>query len=192
MQTQLVEHVSESAALPWFAAYAKHQHEKRAAELLARKGIEVFLPLYREVRRWTDRQMPVSLPVFPCYLFVRANLEQKMDILKTPGIFYLVESEGRACPIPESEIAAIQVLVKHFPSVRPHPFLKAGDRIRISRGAMAGMEGILIRVKNQHRVVISLDLLQKSLSAEVDLSTLEASTSLPLRPPVAVSQMQLC
>jgi transcription antitermination factor NusG len=194
MQVEVMAHVNpiESAGLPWFAAYAKHQHEKRAAELLVRKGIEVFLPLYREVRRWKDRQMPVSLPLFPCYLFVRANLEQKLDILKTPGIFFLVENDGRACTIPESEIAAVQRLVQSFPSVRPHPFLKTGDRVRISRGALSGIEGILIRVKNQHRVVISVDLLQKSLSVEVDLSVVEASTVLPMRPSSAVNRIELC
>jgi transcription antitermination factor NusG len=189
-----MEHVNpiESMPFPWLAAYAKHQHEKRAAELLARKGMEVFLPLYREMHQWKDRQVPVFLPLFPCYLFVRANLEQKFDILKTPGIFFLVESEGRACTIPESEIAAVQKLVQNFPSVRPHPFLKTGDRVRISRGALSGVEGILIRAKNQHRVVISVNSLQKSLSVEVDLSVLEASSASPLRPPSALDRMQLC
>jgi transcription antitermination factor NusG len=192
-----MEHIAgpnpiESARSPWLAAYAKHQHEKRAAELLARKGMEVFLPLYREVHQWKDRQMPVFLPLFPCYLFVRARLEQKLDILKTPGIFFLVENEGRACAIPEGEIAAVQKLVQNFPSVRPHPFLKTGDRVRISRGALSGVEGILIRVKNQHRVVISVNSLQKSLSVEVDLSVLEASAASPARPPLALDRMQLC
>lgn len=182
----------ESVRLPWLAAYAKHQHEKRAAELLARKGMEVFLPLYREVRQWKDRQVPVFLPLFPCYLFVRANLEQKLDILKTPGIFFLVENEGRACAIPEPEITAVQKLVQNFHSVRPHPFLKTGDHVRISRGALSGVEGILIRVKNQHRVVISVNSLQKSLSVEVDLSVLEVSSVSPVRPLLALDRMQLC
>lgn len=182
----------DSVQVPWLAAYTKHQHEKRAADLLAKKGMEVFLPLYREVHQWKDRRVPVFLPLFPCYLFVRASIEQKLDVLKTPGVFFLVENEGRACAIPESEIAAVQKLVQNFPSVRPHPFLKTGDRVRISRGALSGLEGILIRVKNQHRVVVSVNSLQKSLSVEVDLSVLESSAVSSVRPQLVPDQMQLC
>jgi len=193
MQMEVIEQAAriEPIQLPWLAAYAKHHHEKRAADLLARNGIEVFLPLYTEVHRWKDRRMPVSLPLFPCYLFVRASLEQKLDILKTPGIFFLVENEGRACSIPESEIAAVQKLVQNFPSIRPHPFLKTGDRVRIARGPLSGIEGILVRAKNQHRVVVSVSLLQKSLSVEVDLSVLETSTTPPPRPASGFNHVEL-
>jgi transcription elongation factor/antiterminator RfaH len=161
------------AVNPWYAAYTKHQHEKRAADLLSRKGIEVFLPLYREAHRWKDRTQMVSVPLFPCYLFVRTNADQKLEILNTPGVFWLVENGGRACPVPESDIESVQKLVRSCSSVRPHPYLRNGDRVRIRTGALAGIEGILTRTKNQHRVVISVDLLSKSLSVEVDLSVLE-------------------
>jgi transcription elongation factor/antiterminator RfaH len=162
-----------SLVAPWYAAYTKHNHEKRAAELLERKGVEVFLPLYREAHRWKDRMQMVALPLFPSYLFVRTNPEQKLDVLKTPGIFFLVENGGRACPITHAEIEAVQRLVRNSDSVRPHPYLKTGDRVRICCGSLAGIEGILTRVKNQHRVVLSVDLVSQSLAVEVDLAILE-------------------
>ena len=156
----------------WFAAYTKHQHEKRAADLLAKKGVETFLPTYRDVRRWNDRMKALILPLFPCYLFVRTVADQKLDILKTPGIFHLVESDGRACAIPDEEIAALQKLVLNE-SIQPHAFLNSGDRVRIVGGALAGIEGILVRIKNHHRVVVSIELLRKSLAVEIDLGALE-------------------
>ena len=184
MHSATTEYGNQSAlsAAPWYAAYTKHQHEKRAAELLARKGIEVFLPLYREAHRWKDRMQIVSLPLFPCYLFVRTDLEQKLDILKTPGIFFLVENGGRACALPDAEIEAVQRLVRNSHFVRPHPYLKTGDRVRICRGSLAGIEGILTRVKNQYRVVLSVDLLSQSLAVEVDLAILERLPASRLSP----------
>jgi|SRR5215472_8454545 len=156
----------------WFAAYTKHQHEKRAADLLARKGLETFLPTYRDIRRWNDRMKTLILPLFPCYLFIRTTIEQKLDILKTPGIFHVVESDGKACAIPDAEIEALQRLARNE-SVGPHVFLNSGDSVRIIRGALTGIEGILVRVKNQHRVVVSIELLRKSVAVEIDLGALE-------------------
>jgi len=156
----------------WFAAYTKHQHEKRAADLLAKKGMETFLPTYRDVRRWNDRMKTLILPLFPCYLFVRTVVDQKLDILKTPGIFHIVESDGKACVVPDEEIAALRRLVLNE-SIRPHAFLNSGDHVRIVSGALAGIEGILVRLKNHHRVVVSIELLRKSLAVEMDLGALE-------------------
>src|ERR1700737_4325126 len=93
----------DEASSVWYAIYTKHQHEKKIEDLLLRKNFEVLLPLYRGVHRWKDRNKIVFLPLFPCYLFVRTNLERKMDILKTPGVFWLVESGGHACSIPHHE-----------------------------------------------------------------------------------------
>ncbi len=104
----------------WYAIYAKHQHEKSAAELLDRKGFEILLPLYRSVRRWNDRNRTAFLPLFPSYLFVRTDLCRKVDILRTPGVFWLVESGGCACPIPESEIKAINKNIQSPERIAPH------------------------------------------------------------------------
>jgi transcription antitermination factor NusG len=174
MQSDFVNSEREDQTVPvlWFAVYTKHQHEKRVADLLLRKGMETFLPTHRDVRRWNDRLKTLILPLFPCYLFVRTVVDQKLDILKTPGIFHIVESDGKACAIPDEEIAALQRLVLNE-SVQPHAFLNTGDRVRIVKGALSGIEGILVRVKNQHRVVVSIELLRKSVAVEIDLGALQ-------------------
>src|SRR5271166_5463973 len=115
----------------WYAAYTKHQHEKSATELLAAKGFEVLLPLYRSVHKWKDRKQAVELPLFSCYLFVHTRLDRRLDILKTPGVFWLVGSAGQATPIPDAEIEAVRKIVQGDARARPHPFLRSGDRVRV-------------------------------------------------------------
>ena len=157
----------------WYAAYTKFQHEKTAVGLLDKKGFETFLPLYRTVHRWKDRNQLLILPLFPCYLFLRTSLERKLDVLSTAGIRWIVESAGNACAIPEAEIDALKKICATG-RVLPHPFLKQGDVVRVRSGSLAGMEGILARIKNQCRVVLSMELLQKSVSVEIDAANLEA------------------
>jgi transcription antitermination factor NusG len=157
----------------WYAVYTKHQHEKSATELLAKKGFEVLLPLYGATHRWKDRVKNVLLPVFPCYLFLRTNLQRKLDILRTPGVFWLVENGGHACPVPESDIEAVRRIAQSPGQLKPHPYLKSGDRVRVRVGPLMGVEGILARVKNEYRVVVSMDLLQKAVAVEVDISIVE-------------------
>src|SRR5215467_8290799 len=158
---------------PWCAIYTKHQHEKTACDLLTGKGFEVFLPLYQAKRQWKDRTKIVSLPVFPCYLFLRINLGRRLEILQTPGVFWLVESAGRTCEVPNSEIEAVRRITQSSATVEPHPCLKCGDHVRIRQGALAGIEGVLTRVRNRYRVVVSVNLLQKAIAVEVDLSMVE-------------------
>lgn len=160
-------------ALPWYVVYTKHQHEKSAADALTRKDFEVLLPLYRSARRWKDRTQTVTLPLFPCYLFIRTELSRKLEILKTPGVFWLVESGGRACTLSTLEVEAIRRVTESKARVEPHPYLRSGDLVRIVSGPLAGIEGLLVRVRNLYRVVLSVDLLQKAVSVEVDSSILE-------------------
>ncbi len=152
-----------------------HRHEKSVSDFLSRKGFEVFLPLYGVKRRWKDRAKMVSLPVFPCYLFLRTNLDRKLDVLRTPGVFWLVENEGRACPIPESEIETVRRVTQSSSQIAPHPYanLKDGDCVRIRNGALAGIQGILTHVKNRYRVILSVEVLRKAVSVEVDISSVE-------------------
>ena len=157
----------------WFAVYTKHQHEKSAASLLERKGIQQFLPLYREVRRWKDRKQEVVLPLFPCYLFVFTELSRKLEVLQTAGVRWFVENSGHACPVPEAEIEALQKVCASGVRVTPHPFLKRGDTVRLSEGPLAGIEGILTQVKNEHRIVLSVELLKRSVAVEVDPLSVE-------------------
>jgi transcription antitermination factor NusG len=167
----------------WYAAYVKHQHERKAADLLQRKGVEVLLPLQKVVRQWKDRKKTLSLPLFPSYLFVHSNLEDKWQILNTPGIFFLVESQGRASTITVEEIESIRRLVDSGLPAQAHPYLASGDRVQICAGPLQGVTGILDRFKNQYRVVINVEVLQKAVSIEVELSNLHRM-QIPSKPSV--------
>jgi transcription antitermination factor NusG len=157
----------------WFAIYTRHQHEKLAASSLAYKGFEVFLPLYTAVRQWSDRTKELSLPLFPCYLFLRGGLEERLSILTTPGVHGLVGFAGVAAVIPDAEIEALRQAMVRGARVEPHPFLKCGDWVRVKSGPLEGIEGVLVRHKSQFRLVLSVDLVQKSAAVEVDAWAVE-------------------
>jgi transcription antitermination factor NusG len=157
----------------WYAIYTKFQHEKSAAALLEKKEFNVFLPVYRTVHRWKDRNQMVVLPLFPCYVFIRTELERKVEILRTCGVQWLVENAGKACVVPEPEIEAVRRICSVGTRFQPHPFLRRGDLVRIRKGPLLGMEGFFVQTKNQYRVVVSVELLAKSVAVEVNLGDVE-------------------
>ena len=174
MRCQSVESSVVNEKSPaWYAIYTKHQHERVASDSLEKRGFEVLVPLYRVSRRWKDRTKTILLPLFPCYSFVRTDLVRKTDILRTPGVFWIVEIGGRACSIPDSDIEMVRRIIKTSAKAEPHPFLKRGDIVRVRSGSLAGLEGVLVRVKNQSRVVVSIDALRKAVAVEVEFSMLE-------------------
>lgn len=160
-------------AAPWWALYTRHQHEKVVAEMLAAKGFEVFLPVYDSIRRWKDRRKVLSLPLFPCYVFVRGRLDRRLQVVSTPGVHMLLTKGEQIAVIPEEEIGSIRRAVDGSFRVEPHPFLKCGERVRVTRGSLEGVEGILVRKKNLYRLVLSVDMLAQSVGVEVDASDVE-------------------
>lgn len=160
-------------ASPWWAVYTRHQHEKVVADMLSAKGFQVFLPLYESTRRWKDRRMVLSLPLFPCYVFVRGGMDRKLQVVTTPGIHMILYRGEQIAVIPDQEIQSIQRVVDGPSSVEPHPFLKCGTRVRVIRGSLEGVEGILTRKKNLFRLVISVDMLAQSVAVEVHASDVE-------------------
>lgn len=181
-------HASEGLPIPiprmgWWAVYTRHQHEKIIAEMLAAKGLEVFLPLYVSVHRWKDRKKSLELPLFPCYLFIRESIGGRLLTVSTPGIHMLLTLGERIAVIPDEEIAAIRKAVTFPTRVEPHPFLNCGERVRVVRGPMEGHEGILIRKKNQCRLVLSVHMLSQAASVEVSALDVERA-ALPSKPPL--------
>ncbi|MGO9269420.1 MAG: UpxY family transcription antiterminator [Terriglobia bacterium] len=156
----------------WHALYTRHQHEKVVAGILTHKGVEVFLPLYTAAHRWKDRTKQLSLPLFPCYVFVRDGLDRQLQILTTPGVFSFVGG-SRPAQIPETDMEALFKMVASSLRVEPHPFLKCGDWVRVKFGPLEGIEGILLRKKNLFRLVLSVEMLQKAVAVEVDISMVE-------------------
>ncbi len=157
----------------WHALYTRHQHERVAADILSRKGFEVFLPMYSAVHRWRDRNKELSLPLFPCYLFVHGGLDRWLQVLRTPGVHHGVGWGGQVAIVPEEEIQAVRRMLESSLMVEPHPFLRCGDRVRVKCGPLEGIEGILLRKKNSFRLVISVEMLRQSVAVEVDLSIVE-------------------
>jgi transcription termination/antitermination protein NusG len=151
------------------------------AEILANKGFQVFLPLYFALHCWKDRTKRLSLPLFPCYVFLREGLERRLAVLTTPGVHGLVSFCGRPSPIPQHEIDAVRRMVEKGTHCEPHPYLKCGDWVRVKTGPLAGLEGVLVRKKNLFRLVISVELLQQSVAIEVEATAVERATRQPAR-----------
>ena len=159
--------------LAWWAVYTRHQHEKTVAEMLSTKGFEVFLPLHESMRRWKDRQKLLSLPLFPCYVFVQGRPSRRLQVVTTPGIHMILSHGEQIAVVPEEEILAIRRAVNGHYRVEPHPFLKCGERVRVTRGSLEGVEGILVRKKNLYRLVLSVDMLAQSVGVEVAAADVE-------------------
>jgi transcription antitermination factor NusG len=164
-------------ASDWWALYTRHQHEKTVAEMLSAKGFEVFLPLYESIRRWKDRSKMLTLPLFPCYVFVRGGLNRRLQVVTTPGVHMILFRGETVAIIPEAEIQAIRKVVEGPFRVEPHPFLKCGERVRVTRGSLEGVEGVLVRKKNLYRLVLSVDMMAQSVAVEIDATDVEPATA---------------
>jgi transcription antitermination factor NusG len=157
----------------WWAVYTRHQHEKTVAKMLSGKGLDVFLPLYESTRHWKDRNKWLSLPLFPCYLFVRGGHDRRLRVVTTPGVHMVLTNGERIAMVPEAEIQAIRMVVQAAAHVTPHPFLKCGQRVRVKRGPLEGIEGILARKGNQDRLILSVEMLAQSVGVEIGASDVE-------------------
>jgi len=153
----------------WYAVQTMPRHEKKVSGELEAKQIQSFLPAISEVRQWSDRKRLVESPLFPGYVFVRIAAESgaRIAVLRTNGVVGFVGVRGAGTPIPECEITAIQAVLTQQVPVREHPFLNIGQRVRIRGGALDGIEGILDAVKGDQSLVISVELIQRSLAVTI-------------------------
>jgi transcription antitermination factor NusG len=177
---------------PWWAVYTRHQHEKVVAQVLSTKGFEVFLPLYDSVRRWKDRNKTLSLPLFPGYVFLRGGLGRRLHVLTTPGVHTILYNGERIAVIPNEEIDGIRKAVNSPARVEPHPFLRCGETVRVTRGSLEGVQGVLVRKKSLYRLVLSVEMLAQSVAVEIDAADVEPAkgkglTTLPPRPETATT-----
>ena len=158
----------------WYALYTCPRHEKCVAEQIEQRRFPCFLPLYRSVRRWKDRRKELELALFPGYVFVQMALEKKLQVLELPGVVRLVSFNGQPAVVSAEEIEVLRDRLSGA-SIEPHPYLRTGRRVRVRHGAMAGLEGIIVRRKDRCRVVFSIDLIMRSVAVEVDEADLEAA-----------------
>ncbi len=157
----------------WYAAYTCTNHEKRVGEQLAQRLVENFVPLYEALRRWKDRRVRLQLPLFPGYVFVRIALRDRLRVLEIPSVVRLVGFNRKPAPLLESEIDALRQGLQSQVRAEPHPYLRVGRRVRIRSGPLAGFEGILLRKKHRFRVVVSIDLIMRSIAVEIDAMDIE-------------------
>jgi transcription antitermination factor NusG len=153
--------------------YTSANHEKRVVEQLGIRGIEHFLPLYASVRRWKDRRVELELPLFPGYVFVHMPLRERLRVLQVPGVARLVGFGGLPAELPAEEMAGLRAGLSRGARAQPHPFLTIGRRVRVKNGPLAGLEGILVKKKKQARLVVSVELIQRSVAVDVDEADLE-------------------
>ena len=152
----------------WYAGYTASRHEKRVAEHFAQRGVEHFLPFYETIHRWNNGRHRVQLPLFPGYIFVRIALQDRLRVLEVPGFVRLVGFNSLPHPLPEVDINKMKEALNKGVLAEPYPYLTAGTRVEIRNGPLQGMTGILLRRQNKCRVVISVDLIMRSMAVEVD------------------------
>jgi transcription antitermination factor NusG len=170
-----------SAVRHWFAVYTVPRHEKRVALHFQLRQIEHYLPLYQEQRNWKNglRQI-VQFPLFPNYLFVQITRESRVPVLAIPGVISLIGDGKELSSISDSYMQALRESLVQS-KAEPHCYLVNGEKVRIKAGAMAGMEGVLVRKKNGFRVVVTLELIKRSVAVEVDIADVEPCCAIPLR-----------
>ena len=158
----------------WYAAYTCANHEKQVATQLDVRAVEHFLPLYSSVRRWKDRRVTLDLPLFPGYVFIRLALPERLRVLEIPGVVRLVGFSGQPAALPDEDMEILRAGLGQRLCAEPHPFLTVGRRVRIMGGPFMGLEGILKKKKSALRVVVSLELIQRSVAVDVDAADVQA------------------
>jgi len=167
----------------WYALNVRPRHEKAVADQLQAKALESYLPLYRARRRWTDRTKTIDLPLFSRYVFCRFNFEARLKVISVSSIVSIVGFGGKPCPIPDHEIETIQSIVGSGLPVSPWPFLRIGQRVRVTQGALEGLEGILARQKSGYRVIVNMEMLNRAVAVEIEQDLVRAvsgSSTAPL------------
>jgi transcription antitermination factor NusG len=173
----LLEQVQGMSQARWYAAYTCANHEKRVAAELGARDVVHFLPLYSSVRRWKDRRVQLELPLFPGYVFVRLALRDRMGVVQIPSVVRLVGFGGLPAALPDAEMEIMRSGLSQVLRAEPHPFLNVGRRVRIIGGPFAGLEGVLKRRKSSLRVVVSLELIQRSVAVDVDAADVQGVVS---------------
>jgi transcription termination/antitermination protein NusG len=164
----------------WFALTVKPRHEKVVAQHLRLRGLEEFLPLQRVRRSWSDRTQAVDLPLFPGYVFCRFSYRERLHALNTPSVRSIVGFANADIPLDDTEIASIQSVMVSGLAVTPWPYLRVGEQVTIEQGALEGVRGTILREKGPWRLIVNVELLQRSVAVEIDRELVG-----PLRPSIS-------
>jgi len=156
--------------LRWYALHTRARHERVVENRLREQGLEAFLPTVRETHRWSDRKKTLEVPLFSCYVFVRCALsaEDRMRVFRIDSALGFVGTRGTGVPIPDEQIENVRSVLSQTAPCRSHPFLKIGQRVRVCGGAMDGVEGVFLSENGDQSLVISVDVIQRSLAVRID------------------------
>jgi len=172
-ETQLLNLPPDYTTARWFAAYTCANHERRVREQLEQRWVDSFLPVYESVRRWKDRRVRLEMPLFSGYVFVRIAPVHPRQVLQFPGVVRLGGFNGQLTPLPDDEIESLKKGLAAGVRAEPHPFLRVGRRVRVRSGPFEGREGILLRRKAKLRLVLSIELILRSVVIDVDAADVE-------------------
>jgi transcription antitermination factor NusG len=152
----------------WYAVRVRSNYERVVQTGLRSIGFEEFLPVYRVKSRWTDRVKEIERPLFPGYIFGRFDAVKRLPVLMLPGVVHIIGDSRGPISVDETELNAVRRFVESALPLAPWPYLAEGEAVRVEHGALSGLEGIVLRVKDRVRLVISLTLLQRSIAVELD------------------------
>ena len=160
----------------WYAIHTRARHEKRVEARLQECGIPTFLPLVRQVHRWSDRRKVVELPLFSCYIFVRVipSARIRLTVLRADGVVGFVGGRGQGTPVRDAEIECVRLLLSRNVPFAVYPFVKVGQRVRIRGGSLDGVEGVMVGGRGNRKLVVSVDLIQRSIAVTVEGYDIEA------------------
>jgi transcription antitermination factor NusG len=157
----------------WFAVSVRLRYERLVSRHLEQRGVNYLLPIYRSMRRWKDRRKQVETALFPGYIFVNIDSGMRSSVLTAPGVLRFVMFQGQPAPVADSDVRALEKSMTTGLGAQPHPYLRDGRRVRVKSGPLVGAEGIVIRRKERFRLVLSIDLIMRSVVVEVDESDVE-------------------
>lgn len=161
-------------ATNWYAVYTQPHHEKKVAQELALRSMESYLPLYESIRQWKDRRRRLHLPLFPGYVFVKMESQQRHKVLDVPSVIQVLGNKGQPSALADIEIEHLRTWLANR-KIEPHPYLTSGKKVRIKSGPLAGLEGKVLRRKGKARMIVSIDAIQRSLAMELEAADLQAA-----------------
>lgn len=152
----------------WFALRTRSRHEKIVRDRLTGQGIENLLPTVTRLSQWKDRKKTIEVPLFSGYCFARFPWNSRLPVLKVSGVVEIVGSGSRGEPIPDAEVNAIRVLVDSSLAYDAHPYLQEGMAVRVIRGPLEGVQGLLLRKAKRFRLVVAVHLIRQAAAVELD------------------------
>ena len=159
---------SDQDSKKWLAVYTKPRHEKAVEKEFQKKGFEVYLPMLKERRKWSDRKKWVEFPLFRSYVFVRTKINNTQIVLQTPGVVKVIKFGEKVAVVRNESIEAIKLMIEGGYNPEPLNYFIKGDPVEVKDGPLKGLVGEVIRLDKNDRLVVRIDTIQHSISIQID------------------------